>query len=165
MPHESHHCLSGLWTGVYDYAAHDGEATPFHAIIAESRGALSGESIEPNTVATDGGEEIFASFDGARDAAAVSFTKTYEKRPGAGHSVVYCGVANADLTCISGEWRIDDGLGGSGPFVMNRAEGGAAIAWRTEAARLLLTAPEETQGGSSDTIGSARAGKDSQDDG
>lgn len=123
---ERRESLSGHWTGVYDYPDAQGEPVPFNARLEEDAGGLCGETVEPNTFAHSTVDSLLASLAGARVGAEVSFVKTYEQIPGAGHSVRYEGVVNADLTKIEGHWRVDGVLGWAGPFVMNRSDAGAA---------------------------------------
>ena len=153
MSDEQNKNLTGVWTGVFDYDSNWGEATPFNAIITEENGVISGEIIEPNTVAQDATPEIFASISGSRAALQVDFIKTYEQRPGAGHSIRYEGVADAKLSIIRGDWMINGGLGGRGPFVMNRANDGAKAeeAVKTEAAEL-VDAPSSPDGAPRSTV-------------
>ena len=111
--------LTGSWTGVYDYAAGYGEPVSFNALLVEEAGAVSGETMEPNTFAAEGVDCLLATISGARADGQLSFLKRYEGLPGAGHEVRYDGVVNEDLTKIEGQWRIERS-GWSGPFVMNR---------------------------------------------
>lgn len=127
MTHPTEHAtksnLSGFWTGVYDYRDASMDAVPFNAVLTEAAGAVTGEVVEPNTFCSDATPEVFASLDGDREGERVSFVKRYEDRPGAGHIVRYEGVADAKLETISGTWAVG---GDSGPFVMNRSEGGVS---------------------------------------
>ncbi len=116
---ETFDTLSGFWTGVYDYSGVDAPV-PFNAVLTEGAGALTGESIEPNTFADPGLSELFASFNGMREAEHVTMVKSYEAAPGAGHSLHYDGVVDEALTRIEGRWRAMGPLAWSGHFVMNR---------------------------------------------
>ena len=126
--------ISGFWTGVYDYPQAYREPVPFNAVITDSGGALTGESIEPNTFSTAQDKELFAHLSGTRDGSSVMFVKTYEKVPRGGHSIIYQGTLDASGTRIDGTWKASARW--SGPFVMNRSSG-AKVEQEEKAAREL----------------------------
>lgn len=139
--------LTGVWTGVFDYAGGWGEATPFNAIVTETGGIFTGEVVEPNTIAADALHEIFASIVGARIGLDVSFVKTYESLVGVDHTIEYHGVCDADLRRIRGDWTIDGGRNGRGPFIMNRSNSGAEEeAETTFELATLLGSPSDNSG-------------------
>lgn len=118
----AHDSLSGTWSGVYDYPAGKGEATPFNALLLDVAGWVSGETVEPNLFADHPAMMLRAMLDGKREGRRVSFTKTYDGGAGQSHSVLYEGECDAGLTRIEGVWRIESLFGGlRGPFVMTRS--------------------------------------------
>lgn len=129
--------LSGYWTGVYDLPDPSYDPVPFNAVLTEVDGGMTGETVEPNTFSSEPSYELFASLAGRREGGLVSFIKTYEPAPMAGHEVRYEGVVNPELTRIEGEWTtVETGGGWSGPFVMSRSHFG------DEAARARAVAEE-----------------------
>ncbi len=134
--------LTGFWTGVYDYPHGLKEPVAFNAIIEDKGGALSGEIIEPNTFSPAKDRELFASLSGSREGTSVTFTKTYEKVPRAGHSLLYSGTLDGSGTRIEGTWKVmKAGRYLSGPFVMNRGSGKKASVEEKQKADLELVKP------------------------
>lgn len=130
--------VTGFWTGVFDTDDLSFDATPFHAFLTEEGGAIHGEMIEPNGFSPDPISELFSSVEGWRDEEEIEFVKTYENALGAGFSVRFEGVVEAQKQRIKGVWSVleSEAMGGglsfSGPFVMNRVA--ACIATSAEAA-------------------------------
>jgi hypothetical protein len=109
--------LTGRWHGRYTYGAGmEGEA--FEAEIAESGGAIQGDTYE-RAEHSDGFHGMrHGRLDGVRTGAAIAFVKRYA--PGHGHQqpIRYEGGVSADGTEIEGDWFIAPGA--RGRFLMIR---------------------------------------------
>jgi hypothetical protein len=108
--------LTGAWRGAYSYAGRD-LAVPFNADLVETAGRLSGTISEPNTYADPAFPELFATVEGVRSGAEVSFVKTMDGTAGVRHAIAYAGLVSGDETRIDGRWRL---FGASGSFWMAR---------------------------------------------
>lgn len=108
--------LSGLWLGSYSYPGGEGPTTPFMAKIVDAGGSLSGEIVEPNTIAFSS-PTLEAFLSGRREGASVDFTKTYDGSSDAAHSIDYVGRLSEDGNRVSGVWSMD---GLDGTFEMYR---------------------------------------------
>lgn len=113
--------LDGYWTGVFDTRDATLEATPFHGVVFERGGALSGDSVEPNWISADPCFELFAEIAGWRDGCEVEFLKTYEDAIGLQRSIRFEGALSPEGDRIVGVWYVVDDHAMGGPFVMNRA--------------------------------------------
>jgi len=111
--------LNGRWLGRYEYSGLAGQVVAFEADVVEIRGALSGETQEPNTFRPDQGTDLTARISGRREGREVRFVKTYEGFD-QGDDPVYEGQVNAALTRIVGRWHFPWSRGESGRFVMVR---------------------------------------------
>ncbi|MGZ3274618.1 MAG: hypothetical protein ACXU82_02590 [Caulobacteraceae bacterium] len=110
--------LTGVWDGVYSYPF-GRKTTPFTAVVLEFGSAFSGTVHERPEDGPLAGQTINAEIEGSRSAAHVMFAKSYlDTGPRYRNKVVYEGELNADLTQITGRWRIPGNW--SGPFVMTR---------------------------------------------
>jgi hypothetical protein len=98
--------LSGLWLGSFSYPAGQGPTTPFMAKLVDADGALSGGTVEPNTVGFSAGT-LEAHIAGTRDGASVDFTKTYDGAADAAHSIDYVGRLSEDGNRIAGMWSME----------------------------------------------------------
>jgi len=122
--------LTGIWNGLYTYQ--DGRTTPFVATLIDCGGAFSGTTHEASTFPpASAGITLYASLDGVRRAAAVTFVKSYE-HPDAFHRepIHYEGALNGDRTEIEGRWTIARVI--SGKFLMIRS-GGRTVAVKRKA--------------------------------
>lgn len=122
--------LTGFWTGVYAYPIASLAPVPFNMVLTETGGALQGECVEPDSTGSGLGE-LFASIEGVRDGADVTFAKVYESSIALSHHLDYRGQANTALTRIEGAWTAIAGDGRrdwSGVFTMTRRSGQAAVA-------------------------------------
>jgi hypothetical protein len=132
--------LSGLWLGSFSYPSGGGPTTPFLAKIEDDAGALSGSTIEPNTMGS-GSDQLQALISGSRSASAVDFTKMYDGESDAAHAVDYVGRLSGDGNTISGVWSLAQT---DGTFEMHRE-----AVWEeeaeTEAAVSRLVPAEEGQ--------------------
>jgi len=108
--------LTGLWNGLFSYP-HLFEPTSFVAILIEQGARFSGTTHEPCTRGPNLGGLLYATIEGHRDGAGVSFIKTYDGTGGWTHSVTYEGRLNSDGTEIEGRWTTS---GWSGKFLMLR---------------------------------------------
>ena len=108
--------LSGLWLGSFAYPAGQGPTTPFMAKLVDRDGSLSGETVEPNTIAFTS-ETLEAFLVGTRQGASVDFTKTYDGASDAAHAIDYVGRLSADGNSIVGVWSME---GLDGTFEMYR---------------------------------------------
>lgn len=111
--------LNGRWIGRYEYRALAGQVVAFEADLVDIRGALSGETLEPNTFRPEQGIDLTARITGSRDGRDVQFVKAYDGFD-QGDDPVYEGQANAALTRIVGRWHFPWSPGDSGRFVMVR---------------------------------------------
>jgi hypothetical protein len=108
--------LSGLWLGSFSYPGGMGPTTPFMAKLVDVDGALSGETVEPNTVGLSS-DSLEAFIRGTRQGSAIDFTKTYDGASDAAHSIDYVGRLSGDGNNVSGIWSMD---GLDGTFEMYR---------------------------------------------
>ncbi|WP_420479360.1 hypothetical protein [Brevundimonas sp. FT23028] len=116
--------LTGRWTGVYFYP-HDPVSnpdddlppTPFVAELSDTGGAVTGTTIEPDTLGGADQPDIPAIVDGHHDGAVLTFTKFSE---GGGHDdpIDYTGQILDDGDTIVGSWSIYGDW--SGTFRMQR---------------------------------------------
>ncbi len=112
--------LTGVWHGLYSYRIYR-EPVYFVATIIDGGSFISGGTHESEVGETGAPLTLFASIDGSKSGAAVSFTKTYDGAAGWDHAVAYDGTLNADRTEIEGTWSI--GVEASGRFLMIRSRG------------------------------------------
>ncbi|HEX8127380.1 MAG TPA: hypothetical protein VF548_17530 [Allosphingosinicella sp.] len=114
--------LSGRWTGMFNYP---GPFPPvaFEAELLDQGGSISGTISEPDGSAGGGAGILHSIVDGARDGAAVSFTKVYEDEDRMPEPVFYSGSVQPDGNEISGRWEIAGEW--SGTFLMVRNPGAA----------------------------------------
>ena len=108
--------LTGLWNGLFSYPDLF-EPTSFVAILIEQGARFSGTTHETCTRGPNLGSLLYATIEGHREGAAVSFIKTYDGTGGWTHSVAYEGLLNGDGTEIEGRWKTS---GWSGKFMMLR---------------------------------------------
>lgn len=99
--------MTGLWEGTYAYPSYQGPTTPFVARIAEEGGTLAGTIMEPNTIGFSS-DELEAMLNGAREGAAVDFTKTYDGSSDAAHAVDYVGRLSDDGNLVTGVWSLGE---------------------------------------------------------
>jgi hypothetical protein len=93
-----------------------GPTTPFLAKLVDDEGALSGSTIEPNTIG-GGSDELQALVSGSRSGSAVDFTKMYDGTSDAAHAVDYVGRLSNDGNTINGVWSLEKT---DGTFEMHR---------------------------------------------
>ena len=98
--------LSGLWMGSFSYPAGQGPTTLFLARIEDDGGAISGTTIEPNTVGVTT-RELEAVIRGSRTGRSLDFTKTYDGASDAAHAVDYVGQVSQDGNRIAGVWSLE----------------------------------------------------------
>ena len=108
--------LTGLWNGLFSYP-HLLEPTSFVAILIEQGARFGGTTHEPCIRGPNLGGLLYATIEGHREGAGVSFIKTYDGTGGWTHSVTYEGRLNGDGTEIEGRWKTS---GWSGKFLMLR---------------------------------------------
>lgn len=108
--------LTGCWQGIFNYPRGN-PPTGFAAVLQESDGLLSGETIEPGLA----GGEVAARLDGRRQGHAVTFAKLYDADDGDYDTVAYEGTVAADGLEITGRWTIPGVW--SGTFIMVREAG------------------------------------------
>lgn len=104
--------LSGYWSGWYSYALGLQQAVvPFTAMLSISaNGDLTGSSLEPNTFALEGGEELISELNGVASAERVSYVKLYQPGRGVHQTPIrYIGEVVDDATRIIGQWTITQG--------------------------------------------------------
>lgn len=113
--------LTGVWSGVYRYPSRYAgvDSVPFNARLNQSGDTFTGMIDEPNTYAHPAAPRLYATVNGTRTGLDISFVKKMDGTGGVTHSIYYEGVADADLTRITGTWRVHEGF--SGTFVMERA--------------------------------------------
>ena len=123
--------LSGEWQGTYRYPRGAAPDTPFHAVIEDRNGELSGRIIEPNGFRPETAQATLA---GRRFGTSVDFTKAYH---GAGPEyatpVDYVGSISDGGRKIAGVWSL---LEWDGTFEMSRDVVDDACVGAREAAEL-----------------------------
>ena len=118
MSDERHEGLTGVWDGEYSYPR-GLKPTRFTAVLVEGEGGFSGTVHEQPTDGPSAGQVLFATLDGRRTGAQVTFVKVYEKRGFWRRAPVrYEGTLSADGSEISGVWTILSNW--SGKFLMTR---------------------------------------------
>lgn len=110
--------LTGMWHGLFSYPRLY-DPTSFVAILIESGAGFSGTTHEPCAIERISGGVLYATLQGRRDGAAVTFLKTYDGTGGWAHSVAYEGMLSGDGTEIEGRWRVSGVW--SGKFLMIRS--------------------------------------------
>lgn len=117
--------LTGLWSGEYWYGG-AGNPTPFSAHLVDTAGEIEGTTLEPNTWAPGGPEELSATLTGQRGDLSVRFIKLYTPAAGVHHlPIFYSGLVDPGLTMIDGDWRFEAQGQPSGRFVLVRVSRGA----------------------------------------
>ena len=124
--------LSGLWNGQFTYPVKR-EPEFFTATLLEAADFLGGSIQEVARSGRSKGQTLYATVQGTRLGAQVSFRKSYESTTRT-HSVFYAGVVNADGTEIEGSWSIPGNW--SGRFLMLRDTGQSAAVIRRVAEKL-----------------------------
>lgn len=110
--------LTGVWDGEYSYPRKRAP-TRFTAVLFEGDGGFSGSVHEQPTDGSSAGIVLYASLDGRRSGARVTFDKVYEKPDKSRRKPVhYEGTLSADGCEIAGVWAIVGAW--SGKFVMTR---------------------------------------------
>jgi hypothetical protein len=109
--------LGGAWNGLYFYGWIP-EPVSFVALLIDLGTSFSGSIHEYEGLISEQRILLYASVDGLREGALISFLKTYDGTGGWKHTVRYEGVLNGDATEIAGQWYVD---GETGRFIMARA--------------------------------------------
>jgi hypothetical protein len=107
-----------MWHGLFSYPRRY-DPTSFVAILVESGTSVSGTTHEPCAIERIPGGVLYATLQGERTGAVVTFTKTYDGTAGWAHSVAYDGLLSSEGTEIDGRWRVPGSW--SGKFLMVRA--------------------------------------------
>lgn len=120
--------LSGVWTGVYDYANAPLDAVPFTAALTDVGGVIWGTVTEPNTFPDASRDELEAALNGMRAGREMRFRKEYTPMIRGGELPIdYVGHVSPGGNRIEGKWRIPMArITFGGPFVMNRTGGVSA---------------------------------------
>jgi hypothetical protein len=116
-PHEN---LTGVWHGLYSYAAYR-EPVYFVATLIDTGSMIAGTTHESEIGESGAPLTLFASIDGQKNGHSVSFTKSYDGSGGWDHSVAYDGELSTDCSEIEGQWTIAGKA--SGRFLMIRNRG------------------------------------------
>jgi hypothetical protein len=112
MAREADLDLTGRWSGIYNYP-HSMPSTPFEAVIRDSGGFITGETVEPGRH-----ENLQALIEGRREGSQVRFSKTYDEMPRSAHRIDYTGMIADGGDEIHGRWQIAGNW--SGTFLMVR---------------------------------------------
>jgi hypothetical protein len=114
--------LSGHWTGMFNYP---GPFPPvgFEAELRDLGGSITGTVSEPDENPYGTAGTLQAIVEGARQGAAVTFTKIYEDAERMPEPVFYSGTIQPDGNEINGHWEIPGHW--SGTFLMVRNSGAA----------------------------------------
>ncbi len=115
--------VDGVWAGRYWQGD---RAVSFEARMSADGRSFTGSVTEPNMFGRSSAAELHARIEGMiLDGGAFRFTKTYDGRGGASHSVIYEGTVAADGLSASGQWTISGCLWTSlsGAFSMERRPG------------------------------------------
>jgi hypothetical protein len=123
--------LTGVWAGLYTYAAEIRKPVHYTAELTESGGWITGRTEEIASVGPRRGQPITATIQGRRSGRTVTFLKAYDMVAGGYDAVRYEGDLNNDATEIEGRWSIPGNW--SGKFLMTRS-GGADIALERDVA-------------------------------
>lgn len=117
MGEASSNGLTGAWSGRYDYDSH-GPGAAFSLWLNDDAGVLSGETMEPNSFASDAGDTLMAAISGGRTGLDVAFTKSYSdvREP----PIAYEGMADPDLNRVTGRWHFPSVPWIRGSFMMVR---------------------------------------------
>ncbi len=116
--------LSGHWQGRYAYSGRFRmPPCAFNATLEEKAGALSGETIEPNTFAPVPLDTLVAGIAGSHEGPDVYFRKTYVDFETS--TILYEGELNPTGNRIDGTWRISGYPWVRGTFMMARLESAA----------------------------------------
>jgi hypothetical protein len=111
--------LSGAWSGVYSYDGNLRSPVSFSAKLTQKGRWIVGATEEVAEVGEAIGTVIFATIQGRRNGASVSWLKLYDRMLRGYNEVAYEGQVNADATEISGQWRIPGNW--TGTFLMIRS--------------------------------------------
>ncbi|MEM7661852.1 MAG: hypothetical protein AAF292_06355 [Pseudomonadota bacterium] len=118
--------MNGIWSGMYNYDDID-MTVKFTAWLDDQGGVLVGTTMEANTFAPDGPEDLMAIVEGARADLDIAFQKSYEPETGISQPpVIYEGEANQDFTEVRGVWRFDGPHLTKGEFRLIRMAEGMA---------------------------------------
>ena len=119
--------VTGVWQGFYTYPGGLG-SVGFGATLIEVGSTVTGSTHEPCIFGDCIVDTLYATLDGTREGATISFVKTYDGRGGWTHSVHYAGTLTDDHSEIEGSWIVPGEW--SGRFLMIRSTGRAVEAAR-----------------------------------
>ncbi len=113
--------LTGIWHGLYSYL--DGRpSVSFVATLIETGTAVTGTTHEPGDQEGGPAVTLYATLQGQRQGASVSFLKTYNRAgPRYFSAIAYQGTLSSDSTEIEGGWLIPGDSWGK--FLMIRSAG------------------------------------------
>ena len=114
----SNRTLTGPWMGRYSYVTQARPPVAFNAMFEDIEGALSGETIEPNSFADLSIDSLIAGLIGVREGQHVRWAKTYSDFDGT--KIDYSGTVNPTFTRIEGTWSFPDAPWEHGTFVLIR---------------------------------------------
>ncbi|MEM6410035.1 MAG: hypothetical protein AAF683_00705 [Pseudomonadota bacterium] len=134
--------MNGIWSGMYNYNDID-MTVKFTAWLDDQNSVIGGTTMEPNTFAPEGPDDLMAIIEGARAGLDVAFQKTYEASSGVVQTpVFYEGEVDPDFKEVRGVWRFEAPERTSGEFRLIRmAEGMASKLAQIRSATVDLKIP------------------------
>ena len=104
--------------GRYSYVTQALPPVAFNAVLTDLDGALSGETMEPNTFSASGLDTLIAGIIGVREGTMVRWSKNYSDFDGS--RIDYDGLINPTFTRVEGRWSFRDAPWDHGTFVLIR---------------------------------------------
>ncbi|MEM1302885.1 MAG: hypothetical protein AAGH17_09900 [Pseudomonadota bacterium] len=104
--------------GRYSYVTQARPPVAFNAVLSDEDGALSGETIEPNTFKGMNIDSLIAGIIGVREGTMVKWSKNYSDFDGS--RIEYEGLINPNFTRVEGRWAFANAPWDHGTFVLMR---------------------------------------------
>jgi len=110
--------LTGPWMGRFSYVTQARPAVAFNAMLQDTGGDISGETLEPNSFSVDGTDSLIAGIIGVREGSLVRWSKKYSDFDAP--TIDYDGIINPTFTRIEGRWVFPLTNWNHGTFVLVR---------------------------------------------
>lgn len=110
--------LTGPWMGRYSYVTQVLPPVAFNAVLTDEDGAISGETMEPNTFKDLHMDTLIAGIIGVREGTMVRWSKNYSDFDG--NRIDYDGLVNPTFTRVEGRWAFSNAPWDHGTFVLIR---------------------------------------------
>lgn len=110
--------LTGPWMGRYSYVTQALPPVAFNAVLSDQDGAISGETMEPNTFKSLDLDTLIAGIIGVREGNIVRWSKNYSDFDSS--RIEYDGTVNPTFTRVEGRWSFSDAPWDHGTFVLIR---------------------------------------------